>query len=260
MKRISNVLFLFFVLGLCSLGYSQTVTELIAQADKLTTKDFNNQKALDKLFQADKISKNNWEVMWRISRSYVYLGQELPSTNDQQKQAQLVKYQEALNYANRAVQLGPDKSVSYLRRAIANGRIALFKGVFTAIGLVNDVKADAEKAIHLNNGEKEVMAACHYILGRTHAKVCEKSKIVRWPLGLGWGNMDVSLKEFQKAVDMRPDFKMYHLDYGKALIKEEEWAKAKDQLSKVQYLPKLDEDDDAFVAEAKSLLEQIKNK
>ncbi len=260
MKRVSKVLILFFVLGLSSVGYSQTVAELIAQADKLSMKDFNNQKALEKLFQADKLSKNNWDVVWRISRSYVYVGQEMPSSNDQQKQAQLAKYQEALNYANHAVQLGPDKSVSYLRRAIVNGRIALFKGVFTAIGLVNDVKADIEKAIQLNNGDKETMAACHYVLGRTHAKVCEKSKIVRWPLGLGWANMDVSLKEFQKAVDMRPDFKMYHLDYGKALIKEEEWARAKEQLAKITLLPKLDIDDDSFTAEAKSLYEQIKNK
>jgi predicted Zn-dependent protease len=236
------------------------VQELIAQGDKLSMKEFNNPKALDKYLLADKQSKNNWEILWRISRTYVYLGQELPSATDQQKQAQLAKYEEALNYANRAVQLAPDKSVTYLRRAIVNGRIALFKGIFTAIGLVNDVKTDLEKAIQLNNGDKDIMAACHYVLGRTHAKVCEKSKWLRVPLGLGWGNMDVSFNEFQKSVDMRPDFKMYRLDYAKALISEKEWARAKEQLGKIPYLPKLDEEDDAFTLEAKNLYEQIKNK
>jgi tetratricopeptide (TPR) repeat protein len=259
MTIISRFIFL-FVVCLSIVASAQTVQELIAQGDKLSMKEFNNAKALDKYLLADKQSKNNWEILWRISRTYVYLGQELPSTNDQQKQAQLAKYQEGLNYANRAVQLAPDKSITYLRRAIVNGRIALFKGVFTAIGLVNDVKADIEKAIQLNNGDKEIMAACHYVLGRTHAKVCEKSKWIRVPLGLGWGDIDVALKEFQKAVDMRPEFKMYHLDYAKALISEKEWARAKEQLSKIPALPKLDEEDDAFTAEAKSLLEQIKNK
>lgn len=254
--RFLSVLFICFSVFL----KAQSVQELIAQGDKLSMKEFKNAQALEKYIAADKLSKNNWEIQWRISRTYVYLGQELPSATDQQKQAQLAKYQQALDYANKAIQLAPAKSVTLLRRAIANGRIALFKGVFTAIGLVNDVKADIEKAIQLNNGEKDIMAACHYVLGRTHAKVCEKSKWLRVPLGLGWGDMDVAFREFQKAVDMRPDFRMYHLDYGKALISEKEWQKAKEQLSAIAYLPKQDEEDDAIGAEAKSLFEQIKNK
>lgn len=256
MKSIAKSMLFLLLFGALSIAYSQTAAELIAQADNYSTKEFNNQKAIMKLFDADKISKNNWEIMWRISRSSVDIGEHMKASSDEQ----LKKYEEAKYYADEAVRLAPNKSVCYLRRAIVNGRIALFKGVFKAIGLVGDVKSDIEKAISLNNGSNEIMAACHYVLGRSHAKVCEKPYLVRLPLGLGWGDIDISIKEFKKAIEMRPEFKMYHLDFAKTLISEKEWQSAKEQLLKVPALPKLDEDDDTFVAESKTLLEQIKNK
>lgn len=249
---------IFFVTVMAVNG--QSVEQLIAQGDTHAQKEFNNEAALDKFLKAEKLSPNNWEVLWRVSRTYVDIGEHMPSGTDAQKQAQLAKYQESFNYANRAVKAGSDKSVTYLRRAIANGRIALFRGVFTAIGLVNDVKTDVEKAIQLGNGGAEIQAACHYILGRTHAKICEKPYLVRLPLGIGWGDMEVALKSFQKAIELRPQFRMYRLDYAKALIDEDDFGRAREQLNKIPAIPVSDEDDQNFAREAKALLEKIKNK
>jgi tetratricopeptide (TPR) repeat protein len=240
--------------------FGQSLDDLLKDGDNATLKEFNNQKALEKYLAADKLSPNNWEVYWRISRAYVDIAEHMPTKTDAQEDEQLKKYQLAFDYADKSVKLASDKSITYLRRAIANGRIALFKGVFTAIGLVKDVKADCEKAIKLGNGGNDIQATAHYVLGRTHAKVCEKAYLVRVPLGLGWGDMDVAIKELKKAIELRPNYRMYHLELAKAYIEEDEFQKAKEHLYKIPNIPVADEDDNNLLSESRKLLEEIKNK
>lgn len=253
MKRKITFLLVFFLAVLTKSVSAQNLQELIKSADRYAEEQFNNQKALETLLQADKLSPNNWEVTWRLSRTYVDMADHL-SGNEQQS-----KYQTALDYAEKAVRLAPDKSVTYIRRAIANGKMALFKGVFSVIGLVNKVKADAEKSIALGNGGNYIQAVSHYVLGRTHLKVCEKAYLVRLPLGLGWGDMGVAEKELKKSVDIYPNFRMFYLDLAKAYIENEEYDKAKDSLVKLQKSPKANQDDEKFLAESKVLMEKIKN-
>ena len=215
---------------------------------------FENQKALDKFLQAEKVSPKDAEVLWRISRSYVDLGEHLPGKTDQEKAVQLEFYQKAFTYADKAVTENPNGSMGYLRRAIANGRVALFKGIWAAVDLVKQVKADCEKAMSLDAKN----ASAYYILARTHTKLCEKSKIVRWPLGLGWANRDDAAALYEKAIALRPDFIMYRVDAAKNYMDLDEDAKARQQLAAVATMAKEDEDDDVLKREAKELLEKLK--
>jgi FimV-like protein len=257
--KMKKLYVLSLVLLISFLSLAQNVKDLIKEGDDLT-KDFQNEKALEKYLEADKASPNNWEVCWRISRAYVDIAEHMPASNDEQEEAQFKKYEQALYYADKAVKLAPDKTVTNLRRAIANGRIALFKGVFSAAGLVNDVKKDVDLAIQLNNGGKENLATAYYVLARTHTKLSEKSSVFRWPLGLSWGDLDDGISYFQKAIQLRPDFIMYHLDLARAYIADDDYKKAREHLNKIPSLPHQDEDDKKFTAEAKQLLQEIKNK
>ncbi len=244
----------FIVLLLCSTSlYSQSVQDLISEADTYSTVTFENQKALDKLQQAEKMEQNDFNILWRMSRSYVDIGEHLPNKTDADKEKQLEYYQKAFDYADKAVKAKPDSAIGYVRRAIANGRVALFKGVWSAIDFVKQVKADCEKAISIdpNNG------AAYYILGRTHAKLCEKSKMIRWPLGLGWANMEESLKYYDKSIALRPTFILYRLDAARAYNEEDNIGKAKELLISIAALAKQDEDDDQYRKEAKELLEKL---
>jgi len=251
MKLISHIFLLLLLLHAAT--FSQTVAELIKEADDYSTVQFDNQKALEKLLQAEKADANNYEVLWRISRSYIDIGEHLPSKTDAEKEKQLEHYQKALDYSERAVKAQPDSANGYVRRAIANGRVALFKGVWSAIDFVKQVKADCEKAISLNPNS----ATAYYILGRTHAKLCEKSKLIRWPLGLGWANMEEAIKNYEKSVALRPTFILYRLDAARAYLEEDNNAKAKELLISIAALPKQDEDDDQYRQEAKQLLEKL---
>ena len=199
------------------------------------------------------MEQNNFTILWRISRSYVDIGEHLPNKTDAEKEKQLEYYQKAFDYADKAVNAKPDSTIGYVRRAIANGRVALFKGVWSAIDFVKQVKADCEKAIALDPNN----AAAYYILGRTHAKLCEKPKMIRWPLGLGWANMEESLKYYDKSISLRPTFILYRLDAARAYNEEDNTAKAKELLISISVLPKQDEDDEQYKKEAKELLEQL---
>jgi tetratricopeptide (TPR) repeat protein len=253
--RVTVVLFIIFN----SLLLCQQSDILLREGDKFAD-SFNDKAALDKYLQAGKVSPKNWDILWKISRSYLNIGVHMPESTSDQKDAQLAVYQKALSYAELSVNYGSDKSITYLRRAIANGRIALFKGVFSVGGVVNSIKKDCEKAISLNNGGNYVQGLAHYVLARTNAKISEKWAPARSVLGLGWADNEIAVKEFKTAITIFPNFRMFYIDYARSLIREDRYNEAKDALNKCLISPKREEDDDARIAEAKQILNEIKNK
>lgn len=258
MKKFFYILFVITLI--INSSKAQSVQELIDRCDDYIEVKFDNVNALKTIEQAYKLEPNNFEVLWRMSRAYVDYGEHLPSNNDSQKQKQLEMFEKALEFAEKAIKVNPNSSIGYIRRAIANGKIALFKGVFKTISLVNSVKADCEKAIKLNNGGVNQISVAYFVLARAHSKVCEKPKFVRVPLGLGWGDRSEAAKLFEKAISMRPNFIMFRLEAAKNYIEMENYQKAKEHLNSIPQLPNLDEDDNVYRREAAQLLEKIKNK
>ena len=256
MKKYFTELFTLFFLMNINFSFSQTVEDLIATGDAFN-KEFKHKESLDTYLKADKLSPSNWELMWRISRAYTDIGSKMPEETDEQEEEKLKIYRKAFMYADSSVKLAEDQAIPYVRRAITNGRIALFEGVFSAIGTVNDVKDDCERAIELNNGGNYYQSLAHYVLARTHSKVCEKAYLLRLPLGLGWGDMEVAIREYQNAIKLKPNFRMYYLDLAKAYIEEDEYELAKENLLLVQKAPFSAEDDDKYLEESKKLLEEV---
>lgn len=257
MKKTSYIIAILF--AILSNIFAQNISSLIDEAEKYY-KEFNNEKALEALKKAEKIDPKNFDVLWMLSRTYVDIADKMPKSTSEQEQAQLKTYETALDYANKAINVDPNKSVGYLRRAIANGKIALFKGVFSVAGVVNSVKADAEKAIQLGNGGNFVQGVAHYVLARTHAKTSEKWKPARSVLGLGWADNDIALKEYKKAIEIYPGYMMFYVDYANSLIREDDYDLARQMLNKALTCQFQHQDDEKRLAEAKKLLAEIKNK
>ncbi len=258
MKNTKVLLTLIIVLSSISFLYSQTLQDLLNTGDKLT-EEFQHKKALEVYQKADSLFPNNWEVNWRISRALVDIGVKMPSESGDQEDAQLAVFEKALKYADKSIKLAPTEAIPYVRRAVANGRIALFKGVFSVSSVVNAVKDDCEKAIALGNGGNYTQALAHYILGRTNAKVSEKWAPARAVLGLGWADLDTAIVEYKKAINLYPNFRMFYLGLAKAYIENDEYSKARENLNKVIASPEKDQDDKANLKEAKKLLEDIKD-
>lgn len=227
---------------------------LIAEGNEFSEVLFDNHKALTKFLDALSLEPNNDEIFWRISRSYVDIGEHLPASTDNEKKIQLGTYEKALEYANKAIAANPRSSMGYTRRAIATGRIALFRGVWESIDLVKQTRADLQAALELDPNN----SGAYYVLGRTHAKVSEKPKLFRWPLGLSWASYDEAVKNYERAISLRPDFIMYRLDCARAYLELDNFDKAREQLTAIETLPTKDEDDDQFRKEAKELWEKMR--
>ena len=234
---------------------STAAPSLIEQGDYCALKTFEHTKAIELYTKALNASPGNAELLWRISRAYVEIGEHQPSATDKEKEEQLKTYQKATEFATKAVAADSKNSMAYTRRAIANGRIALFKGVWESIDLVKSVRADLDTALALNPNNDVAL----YVMGRTHLKVCEKPYLIRLPLGLGWGDLEDGLVYFEKSIALKPNFIMYRLDCARAYIEEDEYDKARAHLTAIQTLPNDDQDDDQFRAEAKQLLKEIEN-
>jgi len=259
MKKIMTACGILFLSAVLTNSFAQTLDDLLKESDKYYT-EFNNQASLDAALKADKKFPGNWEIQWRISRGYVKIADHMPANTGDQKDAQSEIYQKALSYADKAINLAGDKSVTYLRRAIANGKIALFKGVFSVSSVVKQVRDDCEKAIQLGNGGNEIQGLSHYILARTHAKISEKWKPARAVLGLGWADNEIAIQEFKKAIALSPNFSMFYIDYAISLEREDMYKEAKEALNKAFQTPKKDDGDDARVEEGKKLYAEIKDK
>lgn len=257
---MKKVLYLIILIVIISAKlFPQSVNELIKQSDEFTEIKFNNQESIKVLEIALSKEPKNFDVLWRLSRAYVDYAEHLPSKTDDEQDIQLREYEKSLDFADKAIEVNGGSMLGYLRKAIVNGKIALFKGVFTSIGLVKQVKQDVEKAILLKNGGDNNLGVAYYVLGRTHSKVAEKSYLLRIPLGLTWGDRDIAKENFEKAIKLRPDFIMFRLDAAKNYIELEDYQKAKEHLLALRNMPKLDEDDEVLRIEAKNLYETIKN-
>lgn len=197
---------------------------------------------------------NDFEVMWRASRVYVVFGDMQPKSEQEKI------YVKAKEFADKAISLNPQASIGYVRRAAANGKVALFRGVLSVKDLVKQTRADAEKAIQLNSSGQQALATAHYILGRTHLKLSETPEVMRMPLGLAWGNLDDAVKHLAKAVELRDDFVMFRLDYARALEKDDKFAEARAQLEKIPALKAQEYGDNERKKEAAELLEKLKGK
>ncbi|GBD88185.1 hypothetical protein BMS3Abin03_02120 [bacterium BMS3Abin03] len=254
-SAFTKIFFVFFLLFIAGIN-AQSLDELMQKGDSYYSV-WDHQNALKTYLLADSLYPGNWELMWKISRAYVDIGEKLPQETSEEEDQKKAMYEKALAYADSAVKLAPDQAEAYVRRAIANGRIALFEGVFSAIGSVNDVRDDCEKAIELGNGGNYTQALAHYVLGRAHYKVSEKPYLLRLPLGLGWADMDDSIRELETAVKLKPNYRMFYLALAKSYFEEDEYEKAKETLLQLEKAPFVDEDDDKVLEEAKVLMKKV---
>jgi tetratricopeptide (TPR) repeat protein len=259
-----SLFFLLFCLGPASLlsvqpqlqDSSARISQLIAEADDLASKTFDDEKALEKYQAALSLDSLNYEILWKLSRSYVTVGERMPTTSDEQKEEQLQAYERAVQYSDESILANPNGSMGYAQRASAKIHVALFRNFWKSSGLMNDVREDCEKAIELDTTN----AFAYDVLGRAHLKLSQRMKLFRWPFGVAWGNTEDAIVYFEKAISIHPNFITYRMDAARAYIEKEEYEKARGQLSAVSRLPTLSENDDQLRKEAADLLEQIKRK
>lgn len=236
-----------------------TLSTMVAADSQQACQQFDDQVerldvsgAASTLKAAFATAPSDYEVLYRMARLHVLLGND--ETN---KDKQLALYEKAVDYGNKAIAANGKGMGGYVYRAAANGKIALFKGIFSVSDVVAKVRDDAWYAIKLGNGAPNMMAAAHYILGRAHLSLAAKPKLFRSPLGLGWGNVDEAYTHLKKARELRPGFVMYELEYAKCLAEMDKEQDALTVARKIAALKNIEPGDPQRKNEAKDLIADL---
>ena len=210
--------------------------------------------AVVQIDQALATSPKDYEVLWRASRVRLLQGDAQP----EKSKAQDKLYRDALSLAERAIKANGAAPDGYLRRAAANGKVALFSGVLDAADYVLQAKEDADRVIAMRGVPPTTLASAHYILGRTHLKLSETPRPLRMPLGLGFGNATEAAVQLKRASELRPGFVMFQLDYARALLANDRLSEARALLQQLPSLANQEPGDELRKREGAELLKTLR--
>lgn len=196
----------------------------------------------------------DYEVLWRASRVRLLQGDMQPEKSKGQDKL----YREALALAERAIKANGAAPDGYLRRAAANGKVALFSGVLDAADYVIQTRDDVDKVLAMRGVPPLTQASAHYILGRAHLKLSETPRPLRMPIGLGFGNAADALTHLKRASELRPGFVMFQLELARALVANGRADEARTTLQQLGSLTEQEPGDDVRKREGAELLRSLR--
>ncbi len=209
---------------------------------------WQSEKAIEVL---EASGREDAETLWRLARSRIDIAEMY---GEDREDAALRLYEQAKEEAEKAVELEPNNALAQQTLAIACGRVALFKGVFSSIGLVKQVRQACLTAIATGDSIPITL----YVYGRTHKKLIEKSAFVRVPMGLGWAKDDSVEYYFDRALEVSGgNMIQCKVEYADFLLSEKkDKDKARKMLMEVQQMPLRDENDPKAVEWARELIDE----
>lgn len=211
-------------------------------------------KALPLVENGLSVSSNDLELLLRKARILTLLGDQ--TTEEKNK---IQSYEEALKISEQMIKQDPLSAKGYLRRAIANGKLILFKGVLESRKLVLDLQSDTKKVLSLKSASSYEKALANYLLGRAHLKLSATPKAVRMPLGLAWANKTEGGNLLKTAFELNPSSIPFSLDYAIWLKDNGDLTQAKKILNSIGSLEIYDPADTEHKNTAKKLLSEIES-
>lgn len=200
-----TVLFLipFFTLAQESSGIEQ-------RADSLY-EHFQEKEALELYREILEGSPNNFKALCRSSFLYSRLG-----NRQEGKDAQEKYYNEAIDLAERALEVDSTHTQSNFVMSVAMGRKALISGSRDKVSASRAIKKYADRAIKYDSTN----AGAWHVLGRWHLKVANLSWLERAAANTLFGGIPDASNEqaaeyIQKAIALDEEYVLYYYDLAR---------------------------------------------
>ncbi|MDH4257854.1 MAG: TRAP transporter TatT component family protein [Candidatus Aminicenantes bacterium] len=206
--------------------FSQSVEELIAQADQLylEMRDMATaEKARDLYLKARDKAEDKYEPFWKLSRIYYYIGDNAQSSKDKK-----IIFSQGIYYAERAAELEPEKPDGYYWLGVNYGVYGEARGVLKSLFLVDDIKRAMNKVVELERSYEE--GGPDRVLGRMYFKLP----------GFAGGSNDKSAEHLLKSLEYGPNDPLtrYYLADTYLALKEVEKAR-----TELEFILNLESDD-----------------
>lgn len=231
-----------------------SVDVLVQKGDEFHNK-WKHQESLDVYQQAARKDSNNYQVLWRTARAYTKIAQNAPDD------AKEKFYQLAMDTGKKAVALNPNDAQGHLWLAIAEGRLALFKGGKEKVSLSKEVKSETEMVLKLDPRND----IAYHILGCWHREVATLNPVLKVFAKIIYGGLPAAdiqeaVTYLQKSVALRPDGIEHRLELGKTYSVLKNYDLARAEFNKCLSLTPVEERDAHYQREASAFLDKMKNK
>lgn len=234
-----------------SVAGAQTAADHIALGDKEYVA-MNAPAALAHYEEAIKVDPNNYEALWKASRSAVDVGAFEP--NDDKR---ALAFKNAELYARRAVVVNPGDAEGHFNLARSLGKNALTQSPRGRIKYAADVRNHALECLKINPKH----AGCLHVMGMWNAEVMRLNGFTRMLARNFLGgkvfdsaNWADAQRYMEESVANEPDRIVHHVDLAGVYNDMGEKAKARAEYQAAMKLPNRDYNDGHYKAEADSAL------
>ncbi len=219
------------VFCLVSFLFPQTAEELIVQADQLCIemKDMAMAKEAEALYlKSLGMSDDKYEAMWRMSRILYYIGEHTEKKKDQKN-----IFARGVYYAEKAVELEPEKPDGHYWLGVNHGKVGEVRGVLKSLSLVKPIKNAMNKVIELEHSYED--GGPDRVLGRVFYKLP----------GFAGGDNKKSLEHLLKSKEYGPEDALTRIYLAETYLALKEKDKARAEL---EYVVNMESDNRWFYA------------
>ena len=228
------------------------VADLIREGDRLDLQG-KPSEALKFYLPAEKETPDDSTLLIKIAKQYAYLTTELKP-----KAKALEAARTAVSYSERAVALAPGESDSHLALAVAHGKMMPLLTNKEKVASSRVIKASAEKAVKLNPASDYGW----HLLGRWHQGLANVNVVLQGLIRLIYGELPAASNEdalrcFRKAIALKPDRLLHHIEIGRTYALMGRTAEARASLDKGLGMPDLEWDDPETKRRGRLALEKL---
>jgi tetratricopeptide (TPR) repeat protein len=221
--KLKPLIFLALIFCFSVSVFAQDPNELIAKGDELF-QEMNDletaEKALSLYRQAAAAMENNYEALWRISRTMYYVGEHTENKKDKKN-----IFAQAVYFAERAIEAEPEKPDGYYWRGVNNGLVGETRGVLKSLSLVKPIKQDMNRVIELDRTYED--GGADRVLGRVYFKLP----------GFAGGSKDKSQEHLEKSKELGPNDALTRIYLAETYMEQKEIEKARAELEYVLAMP-----------------------
>ena len=216
-------------------------------------KQLKTAEALESYLAAEKLEPKNAELMVRISRQYRH---SMSDASDKSEKLRLGRL--ALDYAQRAVTLGPNDSDAQLAPAISYGKMLSLLGSKEQVDASPRIKQSVDRALQLNPKNDTAW----HVLARWNRVLADINPVKRMLAGAIYGSLPVTTyeageKAIQTAISINPNRAMHYIELGRIYAAMGRKDDAKKFLLKGASMPNREKDDPELKQIAQDLLKKL---
>jgi len=247
--------YIILCLAITANAQNEALLDSLLQKADAQVDNFDEKEAIETYQKVLNEDPDNFEALWNISLLHSTVGYRYDNEETQE-----TYYNEALNFAKKALEFHPNKGLSYYAMAVAKGRIAEIKGTREKIRLSHEVQKYIQRAVEMMPQH----ALSWHLYGVWQSEVANVGRAERFAAnfiseGIPDGSNEKAEEYLNKAIELNPDNILIRYDLAKHYVRSDQKEKAIPVLEDLLTIEPELKDGKRHLGEARNLLNDLKS-